>query len=446
MKLLFIDKKIFFSSVILCCLAFCGQAQDTLQINQDTLSLNKAIDLALKNSLDIQLVKNDVEANTILNDYNVAGGGPEVSGTVTEQEQVTSVNQKLSNGTSISRNNAAGNQLGVGVTGSILLYNGGRVIATKKRLAELEKQSGHRLTSQIQNIIAAVMTAYYDVVRQQDYIKTINRSIEASNQQLSIVKVRQSVGLANNADLFQAQIDLNALQQSKQQQLLVVSQSKTELLRLITLKADSSISIKDTIIVAKDLVLKSVLDDVPKNADVVAADDQIRINELIVKETNALRYPSVRGIAGYNFTRNNAGAGQVLLNQNYGPVVGLSVGIPIFNGGVYRKQAKVAQIDVRNAGLQKDILIRDFNANTVKQFEAYLSAIKQLETEKENYILSQKLLDLTLLRFDYRQATIVEVRNAQQSFEESGYRLVNLSYAAKAAEIELKRIANQLTN
>jgi hypothetical protein len=43
-----------------------------------------------------------------------------------------------------------------------------------------------------------------------------------------------------------------------------------------------------------------------------------------------------------------------------------------------------------------------------------------------------------------RQATIVEVKNAQQSFEESGYRLINMNYAAKFSETELKRLASLL--
>ena len=432
-------KKYFLTGMLFSFASCCCAAQDTLQ-------LTEAINLALKNSLDIELAKNSIEAATIFNNYATAGAYPEINGTLTESEQLSSVNQKLSSGSTIKRDGTASNSLGVGVTGSILLFNGGRVVATKKRLAELETQSNHRLTGEIQNIIAAVATAYYDVVRQQDYIKTIDRSIAASNQQLSIVKVRQSVGLANNADLFQAQIDLNALTQSKQQQQLVVSQAKTELLRLITINPDSNINVVDTIIVDKNIALQNVLDNIPKNADVVAAEDQVRINSLIVKETNALRYPSVRALAGYNFSRNNTGAGQVLLNQNFGPTVGLSLGIPLFNGGVYRKQVQVAKIDVRNAETQKKILQRDFTAETVKQYRSYVSNLQQLETEKENYALSQKLLDLTLLRFDYRQATIVEVRNAQQSFEESGYRLVNLSYAAKASEIELKRIANELSN
>jgi outer membrane protein TolC len=430
-------KKALVTCSMLCCISLFTQAQDTL-------SLRKAVDIALKNSLDIVLARNDIEAATIFNNYGYAGGLPLVTGTVTDNEQVTSVNQKLNTGTSIKRNNASGNQLTAGVTGSILLYNGGRVIATKKRLEELEKQSNHRLTGQIQNTIADVMTAYYDIVRQQNYIKTIDKSIDASNQQLTIVKTRQNVGLANNADLFQAQIDLNALQQSRQAQELIVAQAKSELLRLLTLKADSAILIQDTIVVDNNVMLQNVLDNIPKSADIVAADDQIRINELIVKETQALRYPSVRALAGYSFSRNQAGAGQTLFNQSFGPSVGISLGIPIFNGSIYRRQAQVAKIDVRNADVQKQVLFRDYNANAVKQYQSYVSNLQQLTTERENYKLSQQLLDLVLQRFQLRQATIVEVKNAQQSFEESGYRLVNLSYAAKASEIELKRLGNSL--
>jgi outer membrane protein len=413
--------------------------------NAQSLQLQDAVNIALKNSLDIQLAKNRIEADSILNHIGVAGGLPLVTGTLSDNESITSVNQKLNTGAEIRRNNAATNNLSAGVTGSILLYNGGRVVATKKRLGELQMQSKELLNSQVQNILADVMLGYYDVVRQQNYIKTIDQSIEASNKQLDIVKIRREVGLANNADLFQAQIDLNVLQQSKLAQQLVIDQSKAELLRLLTLKADSAITINDTILVDKGVLLEDVMNSLSKNADIKAAENQIRINELIVKETAALRYPSVRATTGYNFSRNQAAAGNLLLNQNFGPTIGVSIAIPIYNGSALRRQQQVAKIDVRNAGLQKDILLRDYNAEAVKQFQAYTNTLNQLDTAVQNYQLSQKLLDLALLRFEYKQATIVEVKNAQQSFVESGYRLVNLNFAAKSSEIQLKRLANTLT-
>ena len=411
---------------------------------QEILRLPDAVNIALKNSLDIQLAKNKTEADSIKNNIGWAGGLPLVTANFADNEQITSVNQKLNTGANIQKNNAAANNLNASITGSILLYNGGRVIATKKRLAQLQQQSQQLLTSQIQNVLAAVMVGYYDIVRQQNYIKTIDISIDASNKQLDIVKIRQGAGLANNADLFQAQIDLNTLLQAKLAQQLVIDQTKTELLRLLTLKPDSAIAVEDTILVDKKLILQTVLGGLNKNTDIIAADDQIRINELIVKETSTLRYPSVRATTGYSFSRNQAAAGQLLLSQNYGPTIGLSVGIPIYNGSVYRRQKQVVQIDVRNADLQKQRLMRDYSSQAVKQYQTYSNTINQLETAVENYKLSTKLLELSLFRFQLRQATFLEVKNAQQSFEASGFRLVNLNFAAKAAEIELKRLSNTL--
>ncbi len=412
---------------------------------QKILRLPDAINIALKNSLDVQLSKNIIEANTILNNYGVAGGLPLVTGSIADNEQVTNISQKLNTGVNINRNAVVTNSAVVGVTGSILLYNGNRVVATKGRLAMLVKQSGQQLNAQIQNVLAGVMTAYYDIVRQQGYIKTIDRSIEASQQQLEIVKARQSVGLANNADFFQAQIDLNALLQTKQSQQLIVGQGKTELLRQLTLNPDSLITIEDTILVNNNIKLADVLNSLNKNADIVAADEQININEFIAKETAALRYPSLRATTGFNFSRNQAAAGQLLLNQSYGPAIGISLGIPIYNGSAFKRQQRVAEIEVRNAGLNKQLLIRDYSSQVVKSYQAYSSTLVQLQTEQENYKLSNQLLDVVLQRFKFKQATIVDVKNAQQSFEASGYRLVNLNFSAKSAEIELDRLANKLS-
>src|SRR5262249_939234 len=161
------------------------------------------------------------------------------------------------------------------------------------------------------------------------------------------------------------------------------------------------------------------------------------INELISKETAAQRYPSVRANLGYNYNRTKNAAGFTLLNQSYGPFVGLSLSIPIYNGSTYKRQQHVPNINTKNPELQKDILIRDYSAGVVKQYQAYMNNLNQVEAEKKNYQLAQQLQDLVLQRFQLRVATIIDVRIAQQTLVDAGYRLINVSYAAKAAEIEL---------
>ncbi|BAV09656.1 Outer membrane protein TolC [Filimonas lacunae] len=414
-------------------------------VAQQQLTLPDAITIALKNSLDIQVAKNSLQQNSILNNYGVAGGLPTVSATATDNEQITTINQEFANTTrNTKRSNVATNNLSAGLTGSILLFNGYKVIATKSRLEQLEQQSKQVLNSQVQNLLASVMTAYFDVVRQQSYIKTINQSIEVAKQKLEIIKTQQSVGMANNADLFQAQLDVNALLQSQQSQELVISQSKTELLRLLTLKADSTITVQDTITVDNGVLLETIENRLTTNPDIAAAAQQVTINEYIVKETAAQRYPALRANGGYSFVYNKSAAGDTRLNNSYGPTVGLSLTVPIYYGSAYKRQQQVAEIDVKNAGLQKQILERDYSANMIKTYQAYVSSMQQLDREKGNYGLARQLLDLVLQRFQLKQATIVEVRQAQQSFEEAGYRLVNLNFAAKSAEIELKRVGSLL--
>jgi len=435
-------KRLFFSFPLLLLFAT-GVAQQ--------LRLQEAVSLALKNSLDIQLVKNNQEINVVNNNIGIAGGLPVATLTGSDNEQSVNIKQKISqkvNGADTSyniiRNGATSNQLAASAGGSILLYNGLRVKATKKRLEELEKQGQEFISSQIQNVIAAVMTSYYDVVRQQSYLKTFDQSIAVAEKKLEIVKAQQSVGMANNADLFQSQLDLNNLQLSKTQQQLVIDQAKTGLLTLLTLRPDSTIAISDTILTDKSLVLGTVLDNLTSNPDIVAASQQIRINELIEKETAAQRYPTIRASAGYNYNRTQNTAGQTLLNQSNGPFIGGNLTVPIYNGSIYKRQQKIAEINTRIAGVQRDITMRNYSSGAVKTYQAYASAKLQLETAQKNFELAQKLIELVLQRFQLRQNTIVDVSIAQQTFETAAFSLINLSYASKSSEIELKRLMSKL--
>jgi outer membrane protein len=411
--------------------------------SQQVLTLRQAIDSALKSNLDIAITRSDVEAATVNNHISIAGGLPTVTGTLTDQEQLTAVNQKLNTGAEINRNNATSNNLQAGVTGSMLVFNGWRVVATKKRLEELQKLSEAQLGAQVQNVVANVMLSYYDVVRQQDYLATLGYSLSLAQKRLEIFQVKKDVGLANNADIFQAQIDVNTIFQDIASQQLVLSQSRVNLINLMN-SSDTSFSIADSIIVDPSISLDPVIASIQQNPEVIAAQQQVRINEQVIREVAAQRYPAVRLNAGYNFIRNQAAAGNVLLNQNYGPFIGLNVAVPIFNGGATKRQVRVAEINTRTATLQKENIISNLTASALRSFEAYKLTLQQLQQAKDNYDLSKRLVDLTLQRFNLNVATIIEVREAQRSLEEAGFRLVNLSYSAKAAEIELKRLSNQL--
>lgn len=417
-------------------------------LGAQTLTRDEAVRVALKNNLGIELAKNIVTIAGINNSYGIAGGLPVVTVSVSDQEQSTSLKQEYANpANNKSSNNAFSNNLSGSVNGYVLLYNGERVVTAKKRLGAIETQTRQQLSSRALILVNNVLLKYYDIVRQQSYAKTLQASIDAQKQQLAIVQAQQSVGLANNADLFQSQVDLNTQIQNLQAQQLIIDQGKTDLLTLMTLNPDSAILVEDTITIDRNIRLADIISSVQSaNPDVIAANQQITINQYIEKETGALRYPSLGANAGYNYSRTKNSVGFSLLNLNYGPYAGVTLSVPIFNGNIYRKQAQIAGVNTKNAQLVRDTLVLNYTSNAVKNFQAYTSNLQQVETARSNYELSQKLLDLVMKRFQLRQATIVDVKNAQQSFENAGFLLVNVSYAAKAAEIALRRYANQLVN
>jgi outer membrane protein len=417
----------------------------TMGITAQQITLDTAIAVAMRNSPGLMIGKNNVDIATLGNSYGMAGGLPLVQASSTMNEQLTSLQQVYSDpANNKSSTNASSNNIVAGLAAGVPVYVGGKIVNEKRRLDVVESQSKQIYSSRAQTLIYNVMLKYYDIVRQQEYLKTLESSISASKQRLAIVKQQQAVGVANDADLFQSQVDLNTQIQNLVAQQLVIDQDKTDLLTLMILNPDSAIVVKDTILVKKSIHFDSILTAAYINPDIQAAYQQIQINQYIEKEVGALRYPSASANLGYNFSHTSNPQGFNTLNQAYGPYVGVGLTIPIFNGGIYKRQQQIAGINVNTAQLQKDTLMLSVHSTAVKSYQAYLNNLQQLETAKQNYDLSGKLLNLVLTRFNFKVATIVDVTLAQQSFESAGFQLVNVSYAAKAAEIQLRRLANQL--
>ena len=412
---------------------------------QPSMTLKEAIKTALKNSYDIQLVENSLAIAKNNNDLGVAGALPTVAVTVNENKTNSTLQQQFADpARNTTKSNVEGATLTSGLTASIILFNGYRIMATKERLAAIEKQNSVLLEAQMQNTVLLVMQQYYNVVRQQAYLITIEKSIDASQQRLEIVKTKSQVGLANQADLLQSNLDLNALIQAKQNQGLIIDQAKADLLNTMVMAPTENLIIKDSIVLYDKIKLADIEAKMKANPALQSAEQLININQFIEKETRALMYPTLRANTGYNYSSNKSAAGFSLLNESYGPYLGVSLSVPIYAGTASKRNYKNAKINTSTAKIQYKSTAQDMNTELYKTYQAYQNNITQTPIEQSNYSMSQDLLGLVMQKYQLGQATMVDVKQAQQSFENAGFRLVSLRYAAKIAEIELKRLSNQL--
>jgi outer membrane protein TolC len=413
---------------------------------QNNLSLKEAVTIALQNSYDIKLVENTATIAKNNNNYGVAGGLPIVTANGTNNNTLTTINQTFPDPSrNTTRNAVDGSTLNGGLSATMILFNGYRIAATKDRLESIQKQTEAALQVQMLNTSSIVMQQYYNVIRQTAFLKTIEKSIEASEERVTIVKTRQEIGVANQADLLQSSLDLNALLQAKQNQLLVLDQVKADLYNSMVVPANSNFIFTDSIQVDQKMILSDVESKMKAHPLLQSAQQLINVNQFLEKETKALMYPTLRANTGFNYNSNKSAAGFILLNESYGPFLGFNLSIPIYAGSTSKRAYKNAQINTVSAKIQYDNTAQDLATELFKTYQNYQNSLKQTPTEIQSYEMSDALLTLVMDKFKLGQATIVDVKQAQQSFETAGFRLTSLKFSAKIAEIELKRLSNQLT-
>ncbi|MCX6256423.1 MAG: TolC family protein [Bacteroidia bacterium] len=408
------------------------------------LTLRSSIDTALKNSYDIQIERNNFEISKINNSFGVAGGFPVVNAGAAGNKYTDHVSQNNNGvpGTETYSNN--GNSVNADISASMTLFNGCKIIATKKRLNYLQKQNEITLNLQIQNTIAGVKMQYYDIIRQESYLATIRNSLEVSNKKLDIIKEKKMVGMASDVDMLQAKTDVSLAEQNLILQRSTVDQSKTELLSLMNAKNKNTFEVEDNITVDSTLVFEKILIDLKNNLQYLSAEQEVMISEQSVREISSQRYPSLKANAAYNYSKTNNDAGSVLMNKNTGPEAGLTLQIPIFNGFIYKSQRSVAELTLNNAKLQKESLLNSLTYRAVNLYQIYSTALQQIVSQQKTCTMSKQLVDLVMKNFQVNQATILDVKAAQSSLENASYLLVNLKYSAKIAEIELKELDYKL--
>ncbi|MBC8046989.1 MAG: TolC family protein [Fimbriimonadaceae bacterium] len=412
---------------------------------QQTLLLSDAVAAALKNNYEILIEKNNYSVDEI--NYNASQNAvlPTVNLLGSDIQEFNNVNQKYSNGSEVNQKGAGSNSLSLGLAAEFPLFNGFRIYATKNKMEELLAEGENNLNAQIQNTIAAMQFQYFNVIAQQKYLSALQQSLKLSEQRLDIAQSRKDAGLAANNEVYLAQIDMNNSRQATAEQELIISQAITDLNNILNFPADSTYTIEDTIILNGTInydVMKNML---LENPSFIALNYAVKASAWTEKETKSYRLPSVALIGGYDYLINRSDAGFFLVNQNYGPYIGVTLNVPIYNAGIYKSQYEVSQLNTENLRLQQENLLSDLDASLYKAWISYENNLKQLELGKENLTLAKLHADLELERYELNQSTIIELREAQQVFEDVNYKYVTILYNAKASEIELLRLTGKLT-
>lgn len=411
---------------------------------QELLSLQSAVDTALAKNLQIQIVRNELEIAGNNNNSGNAGMLPSVALNIGDTPANSNIRQEFVNGTTIERDGVASNNFNAQLALSMTLYDGGRMFATRERLKELEMMGSLTVNAEIQNLISNVINAYIRIIAGEKYLAVLTRSLEVSEDRYELIKFRKEAGMANESDVLLAQLDFEQSQQAIVAQQLQINNAFVDLNTLMGIAADKKYKVEESIELDGILIRTELDNKFDANPELKMSESAINIALHAEKVAASSMYPRLGLSAAYGYSLSQSQAGFSLYSQNYGPAATLTLSVPLFSGNVNRIRHENAIIEKKNAELRHQQNELFLKAQYEKAWELYNTSSANVLKEEANVVIAEKYLDLINERLLAGQETIINLREAQRSFEEANFRYVSQLILLKTAETDLLRLSGSL--
>lgn len=416
---------------------------------EQTISLEEVVALALEKNYDVRVFQNLAYSSAADDRYATGAFLPVVNANGSRAWNRSDSKQRLANDSLVLRDGIRTNNLTGNIQLSWLLFDGGRMFATRERIAQIEAQGELNVKNQMVNTIAQVVTNYYDIVRQKQQLNAIKEQMGVSEERVRLAGRRLEVGTGAKPELLQAKVDLNSQRTAVLQQQTIIAQLKDQLNGLVSMQLPPVYEVSDSIFINLDIKEEAITTNIDNtNFGLLSAKKDLDIAALLLRERKGERYPFLNFNSSYNFTRSesNLASNQFtpLTNQNKGFNYGFSMNFPIMNGFINRRNIQQARLTVDRTMLLYEQSKLTVDVGVKNAYVSYANAKEVLLIEEENILLAKENLYITLESFKRGANTFIELRTAQQSLADAYNRLINARFLAKIAETELMRLNGSL--
>lgn len=412
---------------------------------QKLLTIDDAIRTAMNNNFEILLAANTADISKVNNTLGNAGILPTVELIGSGSYGLNNSNQKMASGTNTNYPNFSSSSLSAAAQLNWNLYDGGKMFVTKSKLNEIQALGEIQFKDKVLQTLFKLVTAYYDVVRQKQQLKSIQEALSFNKERLTISQAGFNAGSLLKTDLLQAKIDLNVMIENVINQEFEIDLALKELNVLLGVKSDELFEIPDSIPLNSSFDKTVLLQKINNsNTNILGFQKQIKIAQLALKENRSLFLPTLNFKAGYSFSQTTNSAGTILQNNLAGPQVGGTLSIPIYSAGETKRKVNTAKIEAESVKINLENIKLQLNTELQNNFTEYENQQKLLKIEAENNQLAKENIQISLDRMKHGQANSLEVHQAQESYVQSSTRLINFRYNLKIVETKLKQLVSEL--
>ena len=308
------------------------------------------------------------------------------------------------------------------------------------RKAKVDKKSSEfNLSSQRDNTILHVQTAYFDLITQMKLLEVNDLAVQRSQAQLDRTNKMFELGATARVDVFRAKVNLGNDRISYLNQKNTVVQSRKSLNLVMGRDPFAPLAVETKIMLAQSIpeveeMVETAFDNQPlmKKGEL-----DIKSAGLSASLARGLYYPRLSAYVNYNRFHENTAQVFSDFDQNYQTQYGFTLSLNLFNGFSDYANTQLAKISKKTAKENYAEYKRNLKATVHQYYADYMNILDIIEINEENLEAANEEMRLEEERYLVGAGTALEVREAQVNLTRAEEILIAAQFSARLTLAQL---------
>jgi len=416
------------------------------QEKEMSLSMQEAIDYAIKNSYENKVSLNNIEAAKKKKWETTTIGLPQVNGVVDYQNWLKQQVQLVD-----FNNDGVDEELiftkkqttKASVTLSQLIFDGSYLVGlqsakTYLKISEQAKEKTELSTRE------AVVNAYGNVLVTEKSIEILERNKAVLEKNLDETQKTYDNGLTELENVEQLQITLgnveSNLRNAERLREIAYQMLNVSLGNSIDSKLTLTSTLDNLVVDNTDLSLLATQFDIDNHIDFRIAQNDRESKRLLMKLEQSKYLPTVSAFVNYGVTAFSDSFTFLDSNQRWlgSSLLGVSLNVPIFSSFGRNAKVKQAKIELENADIRLEEAKQKLNLQVETAKSEYQLGIENYETAKKNLALAERIEKKQQVKFFEGISSSFDLLQAQNQLytQQNNYVQSMLNVIAKKAQLE----------
>lgn len=265
-------------------------------------------------------------------------------------------------------------------------------------------------------LINQVKSAYYTLLLAEDSRRVIIESYDMAKLNYDVYSKKYEAGAASDYDVLRTSVAMKNIEPEMLQSEIAIKQARLQLLILMGLDASTEFATETGLSSYEASMYETVLNvnrDYSLNPSLMLNQIDTDIAKRNVAIQQAAWYPTLALSANYNWT--SMSNGTPFRNLRWTPYssIGLTLSIPLFEGGQRYSRVKQAKIQAAELRLQRENLERSISSQVTLAIDNINVNVKQIASCSESVAEAERAHDIMARSFEIGAASYLDLRDSE---------------------------------